>query len=264
MSSQVAKDFCSKLHGIRERNLMEISDILAALEELKNGIEAVKSANDNVERAAIAVHKVCEAFSECSRQIEGFSGNVMNPLRKKVAEIVDASAQMVQSCSASVAELRVETKRISDTFNSTIDNSCNKIQKDVNKFNQEIESIESKLSRVTSCIEEKTDSIISEVRKMGGGVREGMQALSQSQEDAVGDINAFIEGVKSSVKNDIVTGSDGIGKTLVQESSKVAAKIDVSTGDLLTKISTIRKIAITILIFVLVFALCAGFLLWNQ
>ena len=243
---------------------MEISDVLTALEELKNGIEAVKSANANVERAAIAAHKVCEAFSACSGQLAGFPGNVINPIREKVAEIADASAQMVQSCSASVAELRAETKRISDTFNSTIANSCARIQNDINEFHREIESLESKLSRVTSRVEEKTDSVISEVRKVGGGLREGMQALSRSQEDAVGTINASIEGAQSAIKNDVVTWSDGLGKTLVQESSKIADKVTGSKDEVLTKISAIRKIAIVILILVLVSASCAGFLVLRS
>ena len=239
---------------------MEISDVLTALEELKNGIEAVKSANANVERAAIAAHKVCEAFSACSRQLEGFPDNVMNPIRKKVAEIADASAQMVQSCSASVAELRTETKNISDAFNNTVANSCNRIQSDINEFHREIESLESKLSRVTSRVEEKTDSVVSEVRKMTEGVHEDVQALSQSQNNAVSVINTSIDGAKASIKNEIATWSDGLGKTLVQESGKITDKVVGSKDEILTSISAIRKIGIVILILVLVSVSCAGFL----
>ena len=238
---------------------MEISDVLTALAELKNGIEAVRSANANVERAAIAAHKVCEAFSACSRQLEGFPDNVMNPIRKKVAEIADASAQMVQSCSASVAELRTETKNISDAFNNTVANSCNRIQSDINEFHREIESLESKLSRVTSRVEEKTDSIVSEVRKMGGGVREEMQALSRAQEEAVGTINASIEGAKSAVKNDVATWADGLGKTVVHESTTTNENIAGAKNELLVELGAVKKVAILSVVIGLIVVACAAF-----
>ena len=233
---------------------MEISDVLAALEELKNGITAVRSANDNVERAATAARKVCEAFSACSGQLEGFPGNVMNPIREKVAEIADASALMVQSCSASVAELRAETKNISDAFANTVANSCNRIQDDVNEFHREIESLESKLSRVTSRVEEKTDGVISEVRKMAGGVHDDVQSLSQSQKDAVSTLGSSIDETRSAIKNDVATWADGLGKAVIQETEKISEKVTGSKDEVLAKISAVRKIAIAILIFVLVSA----------
>ena len=236
---------------------MEISDVIAALEELKNGIAAVKSANENVERAATAARKVCEAFGACASQMEGFPKTVMDPIRGKVAEITDASAEMVRSCAASVEELRNETKNISDTFSSVVGNACERIQSDINEFHREIGAFESKLSRVANRVEEKTDGVVSEVKKIAETMHGDMESFTTSQTQALEALGSKVAKSESSIKDDIVSSSDGLGKSVVQEAQKTRGRVEESCDTILGGITSVKKIVIATAIFAFVAAACA-------
>lgn len=242
---------------MKKGKAMEISDVLAALEELKNGIAAVKSANENVERAANAARMVCEAFGECSSKLDGFSTTVMDPIRGKVDEIAVASAQMVRNCAESVDGLRVETKNIVDMFNGTISRSCDRIQNDINEFHREIESFESKLTRVTDRVEEKTDGVVSEVRKQSKAVHDDLDGLKSSQETALGKVSADIAESKIALKSIVESCRDDVVKTMATESANVSENVGVAKGELLSAVRSARKAAIVSAIIAFVSAASA-------
>lgn len=223
---------------------MEISDVLNALEELKNGIAAVKSANDNVERAATAARKVCDAFASCSSKLEGFPATVLEPIKGKVAEIADASTQMVKSCAESVDGLRRETKGITDTFNKAVVDSCNRIQNDISEFHKEIESFESKLSRMTSRVEEKTDGVVSEVRKLTGEIREDVKTKA----DAIsGELHKASEGVSAKLQT--------LGSSLDVHGKDAAKRYEDIDGKMAACGKTLKAIKVAL---VILFVLLAG------
>ena len=245
---------------MKKGKAMEISDVLAALEELKNGIAAVKSANENVERAANAARMVCEAFGECSSKLDGFSTTVMDPIRGKVDEITVASAQMVRNCAESVDGLRVETKNIVDVFNGTISKSCDRIQSDITEFHREIESFETKLSRVASRVEEKTDDAVAEVRKQSKAVHEEIEGFKASQEEALGKVSANVAESSAELKEVIKTGAEGLGKAIAKETKGLSEEATASKKEILAGVSKVKTIAVLALIAALAAAAGVTFL----
>ena len=239
---------------------MEISDVLTALEELKNGIAAVKSANENVERAATAARKVCEAFGACSSELEAFPANVMDPIRGKVSEIAEASKQMVRSYAESVEELRNETKRISEAIRSTIDNSCDRIQKDVDEFHREIETFESKLSRMANRVEEKTDGIALEVKKIAESTHGDMESLAAVQSANLETLSSRIGTSEASVKEEDAARADGLDKAVAGEFGKTRDRLENARQAVLGEIGSIRKIAWATAILSFAAAACAALL----
>lgn len=253
----MAEDVFSKFHEVSERIVMEIADVLAALEELKNGIAAVNSANENVEKAATAARKVCEAFASCSSQLQGFPETVMNPIKDKVAEISEASSRMVKTFSTTVEDLRSETKKISDSFNATILASCERIQSDIAEFHREVESFDAKLSRMTNRVEEKTNTVADEVRKLASKTDEDIQRLGAAQAQSAERINATVESAKSALKSDLTAVSDGVCKTISHEADKITSGVDGARQELLGGVRSSKTAAVVAAISASVAAACA-------
>lgn len=237
---------------------MEIADVLEALEELKNGIAAVNSANENVEKAATAARKVCEAFASCSSQLEGFPDAVMNPIRDKVAEIADASSKMVQSVSTSVDDLRNETKKISDSFNATIASSCERIQNDIGEFHREVETLDSKLSRMTKRVEEKTDDVAGEVKKLANQAHDDLNRLATIQSESADKTCAAVENTKSALKSDLTAVSDGICKSVSHEADKISGSVDGAKQEILNGVRSAKTAAVVSALIAFVAAVCAA------
>lgn len=232
---------------------MEISEVLAALEELKNGISAVKSANENVERAATAARKVCEAFGECSSKLDDFPKTVFDPISGKVAEISEATAQMVKTCAESVEGLRTETKSIADAFGSTIGNSCNRIQNDISEFHRELDSFDSKLQRLTSRVEEKTDGVVDEIRKLAGGTHDDLQDIQNSQTET----RAAVKESRIAMKADIDSASQGMFACVAKAGSVVAECLGASKDEIFAEIRLTRKVVIVSAVIAFVSAVSA-------
>lgn len=236
---------------------MEISEVLAALEELKNGIAAVKSANENVERAATAARKVCEAFSACSSKLDDFPKTVFDPISGKVAEISEATAQMVKTCAESVDGLRTETKSIANAFGSTIGNSCNRIQNDISEFHRELDSFDSKLQRLTSRVEEKTDSVVDEIRKLAGGTHDDLQDIQTSQTET----SAAVKESRIALKADIDSATQGISACVAKQGTVVTEGLGTAKDEIRAEICLTRKVVIVSAIIAFVSAVSAILLL---
>ena len=239
---------------------MEIADVLTALEELKNGIAAVKSANENVEKAATAARKVCEAFSKCSSKIDAFPKVVFEPINGKVAEIAEATAQMVKSCTESVEGLRAETKSIAGAFSVTVGNSCNRIQEDISEFHRELDSFDSKLQRLTNRVEAKTDGVVEEIRKLAGGTHDDLQLLQNSQTEASGRMNAAVKESRIALKADIDSATQGLNATITKEGSRLSGNVFSARDDVLSAVISTKKVALISVIIAFVSAVSAIFL----
>lgn len=235
---------------------MEISDVLTALEELKSGIAAVKSANENVERAATAARKVCEAFSECSSKLDDFPKTVFDPISGKVAEISEATAQMVKTCAESVDGLRTETKSIANAFGSTIGNSCNRIQNDISEFHRELDSFDSKLQRLTSRVEEKTDGVVDEIRKLAGGTHDDLQDIQTSQTET----RAAVKESRIAMKADIDSATQGVCTCVAKEGAVVTKGFGNAKDEICAEIRLTRKIVIASVVIAAFAVACAALL----
>ena len=239
---------------------MEIADVLTALEELKNGIAAVKSANENVEKAATAARRVCEAFSACSSKMDEFPKTVFDPINGKVAEIAEATAQMVKSCAESVEGLRAETKSISGAFSATVGNSCNRIQDDISEFHRELDSFDSKLQRLTSRVEAKTDGVVEEIRKLAGGTHDDLQLIQTSQTEASGRMNAAVKESRIALKADIDSATQGLNATIAKEGSTLSGNVSSARDDVLSAVRSAKKTALISAIIAFVSAASTIFL----
>lgn len=209
---------------------MELNEVLVALEELKKGLSDVKTANENVERAANAAQKVCEAFSGCVEKLDKFSEEVIDPIKSKVDDIASASSQMVQKCNKSIDELSKQATAISESFNSAVTDYCKRIQDDVSEFHKEVESLELKLARVASRAEEKADAVIDETRKVNGVVEKGI--------------------------SDIVVGQTELGENITKRGDEVINELKVIKGIG----STTKKILIVVMTFSILSLAASGYL----
>ena len=239
---------------------MEIADVLTALEELKNGIADVKSANENVEKAATAARKVCEAFSACSSKMDAFPKTVFGTINGKVAEISEATAQMVRSCTTSVEGLRTETKSISNVFTTTVGNTCNRIQADISEFHRELDSFDSKLQRLTSRVEAKTDGVVEEIRKLAGGTHDDLQLLQTSQTEASGRMNAAVKESRIALKADIDSAAQGLNATISKEGSTLSGSVSSARDEVLSAVRSAKKTALVSALIAFVSAVSAVFL----
>lgn len=221
---------------------MEISDVLVALEELKDSMAAVNSANANVQRAANAAQMVCEAFSICASRIDGFPEEVMTPIRNKVAEISEASAQMVHGFSTSVEDLRAEAKEIAVSFDAAIANACERIRADIAEFHREVESLDAKIVRVTNRVDEKTDGIVVEVQRQVANTRDGIRQMESVQGKVFDKMNVALESavrqvadcakeaannVVVEIQNQMSSVCDGI-RQVGSEQGKVTTELNVA------------------------------------
>ena len=227
---------------------MELNDVLIALEELKKGLSDVKTANENVERAASAAHKVCEAFSRCVGKLDKFTEEVIDPIRSKVDDIAEASSQMVQKSGEVVEELRKEANAISESFNAKVVDGCKRISNEVNVFHTEIESMEKKLDDIAISVERKIATAssqmvqrcsesVDELNKQASAIRESFNAtVADSCKRLQDDVNEFHKELESfELKLARVAGRvEEKADAVIDETRKVNGVVEKGISDIVT------------------------------
>lgn len=247
---------------------MELKDVLDALENLKVELEAIKSANDNVERAVTAAAGVSKGFEVCGKRLQNvgekmqslvnaiaesqarFDADCIEPLRGKVAELVSAGNDLQKASGEIEASFSKSCSTTSQKFQQSIGETCADLNRRIDEFHKELDAFGKQIGRMTERIESQNTDINEKISGLDDFVRiEFSQKIETKIESAQKNLSDKIDklSVKMSSRFDEVitvvrAAGDAVSKTVAEKlASEVVARLN--TLKIFLVITTILSIA---------------------
>ena len=241
---------------------MELKDVLDALENLKVELEAIKSANDNVERAVTGAAGVSKRLQNVGEKMQSlvnaigesqarFDADCIEPLRGKVTELVSAGNDLQKASGEIEASFSKSCSKTSQKFQQSISETCADLNQRIDEFHKELDAFGKQIGRMTERIESQNADINEKLSGLDDFVRiEFSQKMETEIESAQKNLSDKIDKLSvkmSSEFDEVITvvqaTGDAVSKTVAEKlASEVVARLN--TLKIFFIITTVLSIAI--------------------
>ena len=239
---------------------METSEVLVALENLKEELEGIKSAKEQVERAVVAAGNVSRGFDICGNRLQNvgekmqslvtaiagsqskFDEDCIEPLRVKVRELVESGNDLKKVSGEIEESFAKRCEAISQQFQTNIGETCKNLNLRIDEFHKELDAFGKMVTRMAERIESQFSENSEKLLRLDNFVRgEFSQTVDSSIDSAKKDIKGAINSLSGNV-----TGGFEQTLTVVQatgESVSKAVKENLS-NEVVTRLDVLKKLLV--------------------